>query len=242
MKKITTLLLVLATTLTHAELQSLDNEALQAVEGQAGADLSLRLSLNQIYNSTTGKYEFDNGLGGVCENLAFCHLGISVNKRFVRNGNQPVSDPTQANPANKVWLVFKGIQGTIDLQKLGLDGVDLIYNDDGGAARTKPAMQLSFDPTKPILIRNFGFNALAIEQDDFTSYYDNNGKLVEGNNPTTPPASGYGYLKAPTYAADHPSVYDRNKETGFMGLKMNGNLAIQGNVMMFSCDASHPRC
>ncbi|MCT6833873.1 MAG: hypothetical protein M3039_07730, partial [Acinetobacter baumannii] len=39
-----------------------------------------------------------------------------------------------------------------------------------------------------------------------------------------------------------PSAYDYGRETGFMGLMMNGNLAIQGKVMVFSCDGSHPRC
>lgn len=38
MKKITTLLLLLGTSSVHADLQTLDNQALQAVEAQAGAD------------------------------------------------------------------------------------------------------------------------------------------------------------------------------------------------------------
>lgn len=238
MKIFLSFLLLAFANLAQAGLEVLDNDELQLVQGQAGADISLLMSLNH-----TSTYQFDNGVGGVCENLAYCHLGISLNKRFVKNGNLPVSDPTAANPANKLWLVFKGIQGTINLQKLGLDGMDLTYKNDGGQDIVKPAMMFSLNATLPILIRNLGFNALAIEQDDFTSYYDNaTGKLIEGTNPAVAPTTGYGYLKATTYAANHPSVYDQNKETGFMGLNMNGNLAIQGKVMMFSCDASHPRC
>lgn len=249
MKKII-LLLSLFSTLVHAGLETLDNNQLRAVEGRAGADISLKLSLNH-----TPAFQFDNGVGGVCQDLAYCHLGISVNKRFVDANNNAVSDPTSANPANKLWLVFKGIQGTIDLQKLGLDGFDLMYKNDGGQDVIKPAMMFSLDPTLPILIRNVGFNALSIEKDDFTSYYDTTtGKLVEGTNPVSAPTSGYGYLKASTYNAVPQNVgtvasgattannYDAGRETGFMGLNMNGNLAIQGKMMMFSCDASHPRC
>jgi len=245
MKKMTTLLLMLVTTLAHAELKTLDNQALQSVAGQAGADLSLQMSLNQ-----TSDFKFDNGEGGVCEDLAYCHLAISVNKRFVKDG-VAVSDPTETNPANKLWLVFKGIQGTINIQKLGLDGIDLVYKNDSGVDQIKPAIQLSFDASQPIQIRNFGFNALSIEQDDFTSYYDTNENLIEGTDSTTPPTIGYGYLKADVYPEKPQSTgvngttadrYDTGKERGFMGLQMNGNLALQGKVMMFACDGSHPRC
>lgn len=251
MKKLTALLLLLGTSSVHADLQTLDNQALQAVEAQAGADLSLKLSLNH-----TSTYQFDDAVGGACDKtamsntgLGYCHLGISVNKRFVKetalgNGNWsvPESDPTSTNPARKLWLVFKGIQGTVNIQKLGLDGVDLVYKNDSGTEKIKPAIQLSFDATLPILIRNLGYNALAIEMDNFTSYIDPTTKQVVENTTSSTPAQDYGYLKATTYASNHTSVYDQNKETGFMGLRMNGNLALQGKIMMFGCDGSHPRC
>ena len=250
MKKLTILLLLLGASLAHADLQTLDNQALQAVEAQAGADLSLKLSLNH-----TSTYQFDDAVGGACDKtamsntgLGYCHLGISVNKRFVKetalgNGNWsvPESDPTSTNPARKLWLVFKGIQGTVNIQKLGLDGVDLVYKNDSGTEKIKPAIQLSFDATLPILIRNLGYNALAIEMDNFTSYIDPTTKQVIENT-STATAQAYGYLKATTYPSNHTSVYDQNKETGFMGLRMNGNLALQGKIMMFGCDGSHPRC
>lgn len=46
---------------------------------------------------------------------------------------------------------------------------------------TKPAIQFTFDGSKPIQIRNLGFNALSIEQDTGTvlSYFDTAGKLIE---------------------------------------------------------------
>ena len=46
MKKIAILLLLSITNLSHAELQALDNQTLQSIQGQGGADLSFKLSLN----------------------------------------------------------------------------------------------------------------------------------------------------------------------------------------------------
>lgn len=249
MKKICTLLLALSSSVAFAALTPLDNQSLQAIEGQAGADLSLKLVLNQ--NKLTNAELLDPTKKPLftCVNLAFCHLAVSPNKRFVQkdasgNWNVAASDPTSANPGHKLWLVFKGLQGTVNIQKLALDGADLVYMNKSGQATLKPAIQLGFDAALPIQIRNLGFNSVSIEQDDFASYYDAGGNLVEGTG--TP-----GYLVSKTYTAIPQSTgatgttadnYDLNREKGFMGLQMNGNLAIQGQVMMFSCDGTHPRC
>lgn len=223
------MLFVLATSLISTSLMALEplNDAdLQSIEGQAGADLSLKISLNQKLNAQ-GKYVLDDIL---CKDLEYCRLALSVNNRYIKDG--------QANSenGNKLWLVFKGIQGSINIQKLGLDGVDLTYRTAAGTEKIKAAMQLSFDATKPIEIRNFGFNALAFGQDKFTSSTSTEtGSTV---------AADYGYLQVTKYDANNAptSAYDHGRETGFMGVKMNGNLALQGKVMMFGCDASHPRC
>ena len=241
MKKITALLFALCATVTHAELQTLDNDALQAINGQAGADLSLMLNLNQTSNGI-----FDNGSGGVCENVEFCHIGLAINKRFVQaDTTKPSGWAENSDSGNKLWLVFKGVQGTLNIQKMGLDGADLKYLDKSNTEIIKPAIQLSFSAAQPILIRNFGFNALSIEQDNFTSSTTTQGSSANMYD--------YAYFKKPTYeaiansanqqvATATPSAYDHGRETGFMGLMMNGNLAIQGKVMVFSCDGSHPRC
>lgn len=264
MKKITTLLLLLSASVAHAGLQTLNNQELQAVEAQAGADLSLKLSLNHDIMS-------DNDLQNAvkptfnCTELPYCRLAISFNKRFVQKNTgdtddlwtKAASDPsnlTEAVKGRKLWLVFKGIQGTINLQKMGLDGVDLIYVDDDGKDRIKPAIQLSFDATKPIQLRDVGYNALSIEQDKVLSYYDKDtGKLIEESSSTP---GDYGYLNDSTYPTVAQKVgavaeinggttansYDTGREKGFTGLQMNGNLALQGKIMMFGCDSSHPRC
>ena len=131
---------------------------------------------------------------------------------------------------------MKGIQGTINIQKIGLDGIDLNYKSDGGADKIKAAMQLSFDAKTPIEIRNFGFDALAFGKDTFVS------SLTSDGDSTNP--ADHGYLQVSRYdSANAPkSAYDHGREKGFMGVRMNGNLALQGKVMMFGCDASHPRC
>ena len=131
---------------------------------------------------------------------------------------------------------MKGIQGTINIQKIGLDGIDLNYKSDGGADKIKAAMQLSFDAKTPIEIRNFGFDALAFGKDTFVSSPTSDG---DSTNP-----ADHGYLQVSRYdSANAPkSAYDHGREKGFMGVRMNGNLALQGKVMMLGCDASHPRC
>lgn len=260
MKKIAISLLLFAANLSHAELQALDNETLQSIQGQGGADLSLKLSLNHnilsdadLLAGTTPTFNCDPA------RLEYCRLAISVNKRFVQQGSagaaDPIwstaaSDPTIGNKGRKLWVVFKGLQGTVNIQKIGLDAVDLQYAPKTGAGTvTKPAIQLTFDGTKPIQIRNFGFNALSIEQDTGTvlSYYDASNNLIEGTS-TNP--QDYGFLKTGTYTAVAQSTgatgttannYDVGREKGFLGLQMNGNLAIDGKVQIFAC-SNHARC
>ncbi|EZQ01416.1 hypothetical protein [Acinetobacter sp. Ver3] len=214
--------------MTYA-LEPMSDEALKNVEGQAGADLSLKLSLNQklVTENNVQRYVFDDAL---CKDAEYCRLALAVNNRYIKDGQASSTD------GFKLWLVFKGIQGTLNIQKIGLDGVDLSYKNDSGTDQLKAAMQLSFDPSKPIQIRNFGFDALAFGQDKFTS-----NATTEGVG--TSPAD-YGYLQVTRYDSSNAprSAYDHGRETGFMGLKMNGNLAVQGKVMMFGCDGSHQRC
>lgn len=234
-------LLVLFTS-AHAELQSLNNQQLQQVEGQAGATIDWTLSLNQ---TSPGVFDTDT-----CADLRFCRFAVSSNNRY-DDGSYVTRDPITnmetihdkngnviTATGRKQWLVFKGIQGSIQLQKVDIDGTDLLYSSDANMTGTpdqiKAALQVSFKAANPIKIRNFGFNALSIETDTVA----NEGA---GNVP--------GYLNADKYGATAgtnikvtTSVYDQGRETGFMGMMMNGNLALQGNLKVFSCDASMKRC
>lgn len=229
MKIFSTLLIAGVLSTQSFALEALSDEALKEVEGQAGADFSIKLSLNQ--KLVNGNYLFDNGSGAVCEKVEFCRVAVSVNNRYVdANG---VASSTEGY---KLWLVMKGTQGTVNIQKIGLDGIDLAYKSDGGAEKIKAAMQLSFDPKLPIQIRNLGFDAISFGQDTFVSSATREG---ESTNPTD-----YGYLQVTRYDSSNApkSAYDHGREKGFMGLQMNGNLAVQGKVAMFGCDSSHQRC
>lgn len=59
-------------------------------------------------------------------------------------------------------------------------------------------------------------------------------------------AMGSGGTGATAYAngvyTDPTNQFDQGRETGFTGMMMNGNLALQGTLKVFSCDASMKRC
>lgn len=215
-----------------AGLQALNNDELQAIEGQAGADLSLKLSLNQKLDG-----KFDNVM---CSNPGYCHIAISLSGRFVKPGNNGTFIP-DSNEGNKLWLVWKAVQGSVNIQKLGLDGVDLKYRNASNVEIVKPSILVSFTAAEPIQIRNFGYEALSIERDNFNSSRSSEGS--SGND------QDYAYLKNTRYSNNQSdfnnrtsSPYDAGKQTGFTGLKMNGNLAINGRLAIFSCNGTHPRC
>ncbi len=226
-------LLVLFTS-AHAELQTLDNQQLQQVEGQAGATINWTLSLNQtspgVFDTTT------------CSDLRFCRLGLSLNNRYddgsyVSNDgtiHKKNGDVTTAT-GRKQWLVFKGLQGTIQIQNMDISGDDLKYTADNGTdEKIKAALKVSFKKEYPILIRNLGFSALSIETDTVAN--EGAGNVSGYFN-----ADKYGATAGPDIKVT-TSVYDQGKETGFTGITMNGNLALQGNLKVFSCDASMKRC
>lgn len=224
----------------HAELQTLDNQQLQQVEGQAGATINWTLSLNQtspgVFDTTT------------CSDLRFCRFAVSLNNRYhdgsyvSNDGKIHNADGTVITTATgrKQWLVFKGLQGTIQIQNMDISGDDLHYTADNNDDKIKAALKVSFKKEYPILIRNLGFSALSIETDTCTEA-DGNCSTGSTNTPGYFNADKYG-ATAGTNIKVTTSVYDQGKETGFTGITMNGNLALQGNLKVFSCDASMKRC
>ena len=218
----------------HAELQTLDNQQLQQVEGQAGATINWTLSLNQtspgVFDTTT------------CSDLRFCRFAVSSNNRY-DDGSYVSNDGTiykkngdvTTATGRKQWLVFKGLQGTIQIQNMDISGDDLKYTADNGTdEKIKAALKVSFKKEYPILIRNLGFDALSIETDTVAN--EGAGNVSGYFN-----ADKYGATAGPDIKVT-TSVYDQGKETGFTGITMNGNLALQGNLKVFSCDASMKRC
>ena len=215
-------LFIVAFQFSHAELKPLANQELQAVEAQSAATINWSLSLNQ-----TSPGVFANAAGQYCNgtDVKFCRLAMSFNNRTTSDGK-------------KQWLVLKGIQGTIGLNNVDIDGVDLLYKDDANADRIKAALQLSIKETSPILIRNFGFNAMSIETDTVANEGSGNipGYLAMGSGGTGVTAYANGVY------TDTTNKFDQGRETGFTGMMMNGNLALQGTLKVFSCDASMKRC
>ena len=203
-------------------MDNLADEDLAEVSGQAGADLSVKFTINHDANANF-----------VCTDLVYCRLGMSLSNRYDDgsldtydiNGNR-----TPSTTGRKQWLVFKGIQGTINIQELKFDGEDVVYG-----STTKASLKLGFTSTKPIELRNVGFSSLSIETD----------ACAEGNvacSMTATAGNTPGYL---TPATLYGGVgFDATKEKGFLGLNINTNLSLTGSVKMFSCSSAnnHPRC
>ena len=174
----------------------------------------------------------------LCANFEYCRFALNLNNR---NHDGSV---TGSATGRKLWLVFKQVQGTIKFQEIKLDAVDLTayVGDVSSTTIQKAAIKLGFDASKPILIRNFGFQSLAIESDTCTEA-DLNCSSGTTNTPgylaKNTGGSGTGaYLNGKYTAAG----FDNGREVGFTGLSINTNLAVQGTLKIFSCDANHPRC
>jgi hypothetical protein len=208
---------------SHANLVSMSTAQLNETTGQGGADLSWTLSLNHVYATDMSKediYNRNNPLEvfyklnpTACgDDKKFCRLAISPNNHVDAQGN-------------KKWLVFKGIQGTIQIDKFSIDGTTIINHQNNAQS----AMKVTFYDDKPLKIRNLGFETLAIET-------GTSGKEGYANTGT------YTTYMDRTYKADgNPAEVEQNvpdfdlgAEKGFMGLNMHGNLHMSGNLKIFS--------
>ena len=216
MKHYVLLVALLCSGLTQAEMQVLSEDELQLVDGQGGADISLEMRLNHDTSAQiTG-----------CADYEYCRFALNINNRSNALGM-------------KQWLVFKQVQGTIIIQEVKLDATDLTaYIGQNAATVVKPAIKLSFDATKPILIRNLGYQSLAIETDTVANEGSGNmpGYLAKGSGGVGVTAFSSGKYTNAT------NEFDLGREVGFTGLNIYGNLALAGTVKIFSCDANHPRC
>lgn len=238
----------------HAALQSLDNNEMQEVRAQGGVDLSLVLRLNQkdgsgnlssatgydvLTGNTYANLTADPRQSLDCDNRQFCRFALALNNRESTVDTDPGTDTTVGN---KQWLVLKGFQGYVEVPKLSLDGAPVtdIKLSNGTADTSAPdnrvALKISLDKNFPIKIRHLGFEALAIEVGSSAS---------AGGNP-------YGYLNMSSCAAgdsrcsvetytngkyDSNAGFDAGRETGFLGLDLHGNLAVNAKVYVFSCQA-----
>ena len=236
----TGLIALLACGTTYAAFEPMDNYQLQAVQGQgqSAATINWELALNQ-----TAPGVFDTA---GCAALEYCRIGISLNNRFSdksyvdRNGQAKNAAGTNISSitGKKEWLVFKGVQGSIRILGVDIDGTDLLYKNKTNGDEIKAALQLKFNAAKPIEIRNLGFSAISIETDSVANEGIGNvaGYLSMGSGGSGATAYANGKY------TDVSNRFDLGRETGFTGLNMNGNLALQGTLKVFSCDGSMPRC
>lgn len=221
---------LLSVTMTHAGLEQLNTTELTDVTGQGGADLNWTLSLNHVYATDLTKENISrlDGAGKVLEAFyvldpaacgstkQFCLLAIAPNNHVDENGN-------------KKWLVFKGLQGTLQIDKFSVDGTTII----NAARKPQTAMQITFYDDSPLKIRNLGFNTVSIETgtSDTEGYENNptyetyNQKMIDANGNITTTS-----MSVPTF--------DKGNEKGFLGVNMHGNLHMSGNLKIFSYNCS----
>ncbi len=220
---------------SHAGLSNLNAEEMQQAVGQGGADLNWTLSLNHRYAtdlSLTDISKHDSaGKISQASDAYYSYSCVSdVQCRFAFSPNNHMEG------GNQKWLVFKQIQGTIQIDKFSLAG-STITNKDGNP---QTAMKLSFYDDKPLKIRNLGFSNLSVETDTASvKGYLNDEKYSQYN----------------TYTIDEQGVkttnsvsvptFDNGSEKGFMGVNMHGNLHMSGDLKIFSYNcsgASTARC
>ena len=213
--------LLLAAGVCHAELSGLNAQEMQDARGQGGADLSWTLSLNHRYANDMSLKDISarDAQGKVSQAFYSYDCVQDVQCRFAFSPNN------HKDGDNQKWLVFKQIQGTLQIEQFSLEGTTIL-NKDGNP---QTAMKLSFLDDKPLKVRNLGFANLSVETDD---------------------ASVKGYLKDEKYSqydaytlnangdkvysrADVPA-FDQGGEKGFMGLNMHGNMHISGDLKIFS--------
>lgn len=218
--------------ISYAGLETLDSVQMMDVVGQGGADLNWTLSLNHVYATDLTKNNISrvDANGNVIEafyildpaacgtSRQFCRLAIAPNNHVDASGN-------------KKWLVFKGIQGTLQIDKFSVDGTTII----NAAAKPQTAMKITFYDDKPLKIRNLGFNTVSIETGtgagalegyaNISSYETYNQKIIDANGNITTIATNVG-------------SFDKGSEKGFLGVNMHGNLHMSGNLKIFGYNCS----
>ncbi len=216
------LMALLTSTASYAELAPLSNEDLSAVEGQStGVLLGLEMRLNQ----QNAGVDTAGALTCTGANLIYCRLGVQFNN---------VSD----------WLLFKGINGYIHIPQILLYGANLADTTKNyGTAINQSAIAVNIvfpNATNgtAIKVRNFGFTVgLALINKTFaaTTSADNQAAYFQSYA-----ANSYQNTNSAlsTYSA---SAFDLTggpggtaRETGIIGVNMNGNLNMGGTLYVFA--------
>lgn len=252
--------LVASQSMVYAGMQSMDNAAMEEVDGRGGVDVSLLLRINQKslqgqngigtagYLSTdTANYDYTSGSTYAsiaidprdsldCDNRQFCRLAIAINNRTSAVNTETDGTTTVGN---KQWLVFKGLQGYIEIPKLSLDAAnvtDIIpYAGEDPAPNNRVALKLSLSAANPIKIRHLGFESLSLEVGSSAASAGNDYGYLNMKSCTVGSAACpvQGYTNGKYVSAG----FDTGREVGFLGMDIHGNLAVNGSVYVFSCTA-----
>lgn len=199
--------------LAQAQMDPLSNDQLEDVVAQQGVAISLdwRLNVDKAGNKLA-----------LCTNAATykeCRIGWAFNNRG-------------ADDVDKRWLVLKGFTGSLYIPYLRVDASTVTYTTDALAAKTVPAVLLSFGDiatgsgaNTKVQIKNLTIDNLAFETDT---------------------GARRGYFADSTLEPTGAAI-PANVNTGFMGLQINGpsnvaNLQIDGTIKLFPCVGDHQSC
>jgi hypothetical protein len=221
----------------HAVLEAYTDTALSGINAQAytvipletGASITLGIDFRlNLDPDGYGGAAVDGKLENVCNSSASvvaCNIGVAFNNRFTN----------VSGVLRKDWLVFKNVTGSISIPEVIISGQE-VYTDVAGTIR-KPALNLKFDGTKPIIIKQLGFESLAVETDS-AAEVDGSGNL----NPSNLAGYRVATLSPSATANGDTNNFDAGKATGFIGLDMTAKIAINGNIKIFSCTRSATGC
>lgn len=201
-----------------ANLVALEQDEMTKAIGQGAAELSWTLSLNHQYANNLDLANISTIENGQvteafydyqCLDSRLCRIAIAANNHKDSQDNQK-------------WLVFKQIQGTLQIDKFTLEGTTIINQFD----KPQTALKITFEDENPLKIRNLGFASLAVEtgatnsQEGFTNYKTYSTFTVKDA------ANEDKVLNVPSF--------DKGQEQGFMGLNVHGNLHMNGSLKIFS--------
>lgn len=212
MKTILSLVLILASTATYAELQQISNEEMSAEVGQAtGIIAAFDFRLNADKTGTV--------LSPLCTAASTrteCRIAIALANRG--------TDLSAVSPKN--WLVFKGISGRIYVPQMTLDAATVNYGTGPVAA-----MVFGFGGSaNPIQINNWVIDNIGVEFDSTTTpgYMRDTGSVSGASNTTgayTTANANSGFMGLQ-----------------ISGPSNTANVAINGTLKVFSCPPTHPSC
>ncbi len=221
-----------------AALQTLDDKTLSTIEGEGTVtQTAVQMSLSMMINQTAPGVPNTScvGAGGVAgTNDTFCRLGLQIN-----------------NVPN--WLLFKGFNGYINIPQLTLYGSAVQTSSTAAQSSLVFSMPTTFAAANAnntaIQFKNVSYTLSLAVNPCYTSSASGSGTdcnpatgrwttanasyMAIDNQKTYYQQAVYQNTNStqPYYSAN---TYDVGKETGLMGVTMNGNLYVGGQINVFT--------